>query len=128
MTVDVANVVRRSREDGRVSALNDAIEAAREYGHDGLVPVLEILRDWPRAGAMTRPLTQERRQMDGVIKRIVNEKGFGFIRSSDGREWFFHHSALPRDVRIDSLSEGQLVSFDEGHGPKGPRAENVELV
>jgi CspA family cold shock protein len=122
----VRELVRDAIEDGRQIGLTTAIEAAHEYGHTDLVPVLTILRDWPHAGATVRQ--QERRTMDGVIKRIVGDKGFGFIRSSDGREWFFHHSALPRDVRIDSLSEGQSVTFDEGHGPKGPRAENVELI
>ncbi|MCL4109494.1 UNVERIFIED_CONTAM: hypothetical protein GTU68_024391 [Idotea baltica] len=31
-------------------------------------------------------------------------------------------------VQFDSLYEGQQVSFTEGQGPKGPRAENVRPV
>ena len=62
--------------------------------------------------------------MNGTIKRLVSEKGFGFIAVGDGKEYFFHQSAC-RETPFDSLSEGQAVTFDEGQGPKGPRAENV---
>ncbi|MHC4404887.1 MAG: cold-shock protein [Planctomycetota bacterium] len=29
---------------------------------------------------------------------------------------------------FEALSEGQQVEYEEGRGPKGPRAENVRLV
>jgi len=63
---------------------------------------------------------------EGTIKRLT-DKGFGFIDTGGGKDIFFHHSALV-DVRYEELQEGQRVSFDEGRGPKGPRAENVKLV
>ena len=62
----------------------------------------------------------------GTIKKLVTDKGFGFIQG-EGQEVFFHSSAL-QDVRFDDLREGQKVSFTLGHGPKGPRAENVSVV
>lgn len=65
--------------------------------------------------------------VQGVIKRIVSDKGFGFVQASDGTEYFFHQSACV-DARFDSLREGQSVTFDKGQGPKGPRAENVRLA
>ena len=61
----------------------------------------------------------------GRIKKLT-DKGFGFIEGDNG-ELFFHQSAL-EGVRFDELQEGQEVEFTEGHGPKGPRAENVRLV
>ena len=60
----------------------------------------------------------------GTIKRIQRDKGFGFIRSTSGTEYFFHRSAVQGS--FDSLSEGQRVSFDEEDSPKGPRAGNVK--
>ncbi len=60
----------------------------------------------------------------GTIKRMIRDKGFGFIGSGDGNEYFFHQSACV-DTPFDQLREGQNVSFDVGRGPKGPRAENV---
>jgi CspA family cold shock protein len=61
--------------------------------------------------------------MSGTIKRIT-EKGFGFIATAEGTEYFFHQSACVR-TPFDDLREGQAVSFTLGQGPKGPRAENV---
>ena len=61
----------------------------------------------------------------GTIKRLVRDKGFGFIQSNDGAEWFFHRSSCED---FDSLQEGQAVTFDKGQGPKGPRGENVRLA
>jgi CspA family cold shock protein len=62
--------------------------------------------------------------MNGSIKRLVRDKGFGFILGSDGSEYFFHNSACTQ-IPFDQLREGQNVMFDRGQGPKGPRAENV---
>ncbi|MEO5824036.1 MAG: cold shock domain-containing protein [Vicinamibacteraceae bacterium] len=63
----------------------------------------------------------------GVIKRIVSDKGFGFVQAADSTEYFFHQSAC-QDAPFDSLREGQSVTFDKGQGPKGPRAENIRLA
>lgn len=64
---------------------------------------------------------------NGTIKRLVSDKGFGFILASDGNEYFFHTSACS-ETRFDELREGQSVTFDRGQGPKGPRGENVRLA
>jgi CspA family cold shock protein len=65
--------------------------------------------------------------MNGVIKRLVSDKGFGFVQAQDGTEYFFHQSACT-DARFDDLHEGQALTFDKGQGPKGPRAENIRLA
>ena len=62
--------------------------------------------------------------ISGTIKRLVGEKGFGFIAASDGKEYFFHQSACTHTA-FDDFHEGQAVTFDVGQGPKGPRGENV---
>jgi CspA family cold shock protein len=62
--------------------------------------------------------------MTGTIKRLVTEKGFGFIAAGDGSEYFFHQSACT-DTPFDALREGQAVTFEGGQGPKGPRGEKV---
>lgn len=61
----------------------------------------------------------------GTIKKLT-EKGFGFIEGERG-DIFFHHSAV-EGTRYDDLREGQTVEYQEGQGPKGPRAENVTVV
>jgi CspA family cold shock protein len=61
---------------------------------------------------------------EGTIKRLT-DKGFGFIETGTGKDLFFHMSAV-ESVRFEDLRQGQRVSFNEGQGPKGPRAENVK--
>tara|TARA_B100000686_G_scaffold334635_1_gene402147 strand:- start:436 stop:633 length:198 start_codon:yes stop_codon:yes gene_type:complete len=63
---------------------------------------------------------------EGTIKRLTN-KGFGFIDTGTGNDLFFHSSDL-QGLSFEELQEGQKVSFTEGQGPKGPRAENVKAV
>ena len=65
--------------------------------------------------------------LNGTIKRLVSDKGFGFILAADGNEYFFHSSACDQ-TSFDELREGQAVTFDRGQGPKGPRGENVKVV
>jgi CspA family cold shock protein len=60
----------------------------------------------------------------GKIKKLVRERGFGFISDTDGREVFFHQSSL-LDTQFDSLKEEQDVEFEVEKSPKGPRAINV---
>ena len=63
---------------------------------------------------------------EGTIKRLT-DKGFGFIDTVSGKDLFFHSSDL-EGVSYEELQAGQRVSYTEGHGPKGPRAENVKPI
>jgi len=63
---------------------------------------------------------------EGTIKRL-SDKGFGFINTGKKGDLFFHSSSLD-GVTFEQLQEGQRVSYTEGQGPKGPRAENVKLI
>jgi cold shock protein len=65
--------------------------------------------------------------ISGTIKRLVSDKGFGFVQAADGTEYFFHQSACA-DTRFDDLREGQTVTFEKGQGPKGPRAEQIRVA
>ena len=64
--------------------------------------------------------------MQGTIKRIARDRGFGFIRTSDGQEIFFHRTGL-QQIAFEGLHEGTSVEFDVERGEKGPRATNVRL-
>ncbi len=63
---------------------------------------------------------------EGTIKKVIADKGFGFVEGERG-DVFFHHSALV-GISIEQLREGQPVEYELGRGPKGPRAENVKPV
>ncbi len=62
----------------------------------------------------------------GKIKKVIAEKGFGFIEAQGG-DLFFHHSEL-QGVAIEQLREGQQVEYTVGQGKKGPCATAVRLV
>ena len=61
--------------------------------------------------------------MNGTIKKIAKDKGFGFILGADGVEYFFHQSACTGS--FDKLGERDHVTFTAGSSAKGPRAEDV---
>lgn len=61
----------------------------------------------------------------GTIKKLT-DKGFGFIQGDRG-DIFFHSSSV-EGTSFESLYEGQTVQYNEGMGPKGKRAENVQVV
>jgi len=63
---------------------------------------------------------------EGTIKKLVPDKGFGFIKGQNG-ELFFHQSAV-QGVAFEELREGQRVTYQEGRGPKGPRADSVNVA
>ncbi len=69
--------------------------------------------------------------MYGTVARLSPERGSGFIRSIDGREFFFHRSTL-HGVAPEALAAGVRVEFDIGHEPgdevgEAPRATRVRL-
>ncbi len=64
--------------------------------------------------------------IEGTIKRLT-DRGFGFIENESGEDIFFHMSGL-EGVTFEELREGQRVTFEEGQGPKGKRAEKVRPV
>ncbi len=61
----------------------------------------------------------------GIIKKVVADRGFGFITAEDGKEYFFHRSGLQASLDFDRLVGGERVSFEVEQSPKGPRAVQV---
>ena len=59
----------------------------------------------------------------GKIKKLVSDRGFGFVEGERG-ELFFHHSEVT-DAEFEQLHEGQMVEYEIGQGRKGPCATNV---
>ena len=63
----------------------------------------------------------------GKIKKLVRDRGFGFISDTDGNEVFFHQSSLV-GVAFDALKEDENVEFEVEKSDKGPRAVNVSIA
>ena len=58
----------------------------------------------------------------GTIKKVVADRGFGFIVAEDAKEYFFHRGGLDSSLDFDRLSGGERVEFDPAPSPTGPRA------
>jgi CspA family cold shock protein len=61
----------------------------------------------------------------GKIAKVVGERGFGFIAADDGKEYFFHRTAVDGMLDFDRLVSGEAVTFEIEASPKGPRAGRV---
>jgi CspA family cold shock protein len=62
----------------------------------------------------------------GTIKKVVADRGFGFITADDGKDYFFHRNSLALSLDFDRLNGGEKVEFEIEQSPKGPRATNVQ--
>ncbi len=63
--------------------------------------------------------------MNGTIKKVTRDRGFGFIRAEDGTEYFFHQSELRGGLQFSELKEGQRLTFETRPSEKGPRAAEI---
>ena len=52
----------------------------------------------------------------GKIKKLVSDRGFGFIEGEQG-DIFFHMSGMV-GVVFEELQEGQVVEYEIGQGPR----------
>jgi len=64
----------------------------------------------------------------GTVKKVVSDRGFGFISAEDGKEYFFHRDALDSSIQFDRLVGGERVTFEIEASPKGPRASQVRAA
>ena len=64
----------------------------------------------------------------GTVKKVVAERGFGFITAGDGKEYFFHRTSIDSSLDFDRMVGGEQVEFDIEQSPKGPRASRVHRV
>ena len=63
----------------------------------------------------------------GIIRRLLELRGFGFIQSEDGRNVFFHRSEVLQ-MSFQALQEGQAVEFAVEETPQGPKARRVRVT
>ena len=68
---------------------------------------------------------------NGQIKRLVRDRGFGFIRPEGASEDIFFHGSAIQGSMFDDLNEGQNVEFDQEADPRDRsrnRAVNIRVV
>jgi len=60
----------------------------------------------------------------GTISQLFGDRGYGFIRTTEDQEVYFHRDSL-HNLAFTELREGQEVQFDVEQGDKGPQAARV---
>jgi CspA family cold shock protein len=70
---------------------------------------------------------KEGKDLKGKVKKLIRDRGFGFITAEDDQEVFFHRSDLV-EADFDTMEEGANVEFDLESGAKGPRATKVKVT
>ena len=66
--------------------------------------------------------------LQGKIKWYNGKEGYGFIERDDKEKDVFVHVSAVRDAGMNSLDEGQALTFDVEDGPKGPSAVNLKTA
>ena len=65
--------------------------------------------------------------MRGKVKNFNKEKGYGFIKTDDGKDVFFHYSELKMEG-FKTVNPGQVVEFEVIETEKGQRAINITII
>lgn len=67
--------------------------------------------------------------MNGIVRKLFQEKGFAFVEGDDQRDYFLHWSKVSRNsVPFRNMKEGDRVTFDHEEGSQGPKALNVLVL
>jgi cold shock CspA family protein/ribosome-associated translation inhibitor RaiA len=66
-------------------------------------------------------------EVGGLVVRLFRDKGYGFIKSPNGQEIYFHKNSLPAND-FDRLEIGTGVQWHEEQGDKGPQASTVRII
>jgi cold shock CspA family protein len=117
-----ARPVRRGTEPKR-PAKEERVYGLIRRTFDSAARELQKAVDKQRAEVKT-PATN---RLSGVVDNLVREKGYGFIRSLEGEEVYFHRNSVLHG-QWDEMKPGSGVRYVEELGEKGLQASTVELT
>ena len=64
----------------------------------------------------------------GTIRKVIFERGFGFLTADDGKDYFFHRDGVTASLDFDRICGGEQVEFELQPSPRGPRAIHVRVT
>ncbi|HBB31357.1 MAG TPA: DNA-binding protein [Cyanobacteria bacterium UBA8803] len=97
--------------------IRDAFKAARRQ--------LKKLTEQQRGKVKTK--AYETQDSTGLVTKLFPEEGYGFLRSLEGREIYFHRNSVLNDD-FERLELGTGVRFFVEQGEQGPQASTVQIV
>jgi ribosomal subunit interface protein len=108
------------------------LAVTREENEDAYVAVRDAF------DAAVRKLEEHARRRHGDVKthatrptgriiRIFPDSDYGFIKTPDDREIYFHRNSVLDDIDFKQLKFGTEVTFIEEQGKEGPQAARVAI-
>jgi len=122
ITVPPGHEVVISKEPGN-NDMNDSLTTVIRNAFSAARKQLQKLTAIQRRETKTHPEQEVR----AIISKIYPEEGYGFLRTINGREIYFHKNSLLNE-EFDNLKEGRGVRFFEEDGEKGPQASTVQVI
>ncbi len=113
-------VVERKPGEGSMS---DALEKVIRYAFDAAKKQLEKLTQKQRENVKQHP----QQEVAAIVDRIFHDDGYGFLRTINGREIYFHkNSVVNKD--FEKMQTGMGVNYFEELGEEGPQASTVHVI
>lgn len=66
-------------------------------------------------------------EVGGFVTKIFADEGYGFLRSLDGEEVYFHRNSIV-GARFENLEPGAGVNYTAELGEKGLQASTVQVI
>lgn len=113
-------VVTREPGEGEMheeltTVLRNAFDSARRQ--------LKDLAEQQKGETKEHPM----QELQAVVDKLFMDEGYGFLRTVDDREIYFHKNSVLKDD-FDRLEPGTGVRYTEEAGEKGPQATSVYIV
>jgi cold shock CspA family protein len=101
--------------DSLEKIIRDAFDAARKQ----LEKLVEIQRE--------KVKKHPQQEVNAIIDRINREEGYGFLRTTNGREIYFNRNSV-LNKEFEKLRAGIGVNYFEEQGDDGPQASSVHII
>ena len=112
-------VIREPVDNDMHQPLEAVVRDAFESTHRRLKKLVELQRESGK--------TSQTRNITGLVGRLFSDEGYGFIRTPEGREIYFHRNSVLRG-EFERLAIGSGVRFVEEEGEEGPQASTVQVI
>lgn len=122
ITVPPGHSVVVSKEPGN-NEMHESLEMVIREAFDAAKKRLQKLVQIQREDVKEHP----QQEVTAIISKIFPEEGYGFLRTLNGREIYFHKNSL-LNIDFNELEEGSGVRFFEEDGEKGPQASTVQVI
>ncbi len=111
-----------SREAGQ-GELHEPVEVVVRRAFDAARRRLTDTIERQRGEVKSHP----KQEPEAFITKLFRDEGYGFIRTSAGREIYFHRNSLPQD-EFEKLTVGTPVAYAEGEADEGPQATTLRVI